>query len=441
MGVRPLQMPSFDPNPRPPLKIILPEGSSTSARQVLYCLGREDVVDILDPNPLCQCRFSRWVRKWYRCPHYAEDPLGYLQFLAERLRSDKYDVLLPTQEQVYLLSRVRDQLGRHVGLALPEFSALRQMQDKARFVQLLDDLDLPHPPTVVVRGAAELVRAKTFPCFVKLAHSTAGLGVHCVADRDELSQLIETLQRSDDCDEHSEILIQQPANGTLSVVFAIFQHGRMVAHQNTLVRLYGVGTNARESMDHPRVVADMERIGSHLNWHGAMFIEYFLDLATGDVQYLECNPRTGEMLNARLAGANLCEQLIRVSLGEEVEASLPPGETGVRSHQGFLIGLARALAGKSRWQILRERRAARAGRGFYEDSQDELTRPGEDWLSIFPNLGVMAQLAVSPSLAKGIVEKTVGNYSLPGAAARRIDQLTEAELASCFTNERGAGAT
>ena len=43
-------------------------------------------IDILDPSALCQCRFSRFVRRWYRCPSFATDPCGYLAFLGERLR-------------------------------------------------------------------------------------------------------------------------------------------------------------------------------------------------------------------------------------------------------------------------------------------------------------------------------------------------------------------
>ena len=106
------------------LKILMTEGSSISARQALYALGHRHTIDILDPSALCQCRFSRLVRRWYRCPSFAKDPRGYLAFLGERLRVGDYDVLFPPHEEVYLLSRVREQLSQQVALAIPAFDAV-----------------------------------------------------------------------------------------------------------------------------------------------------------------------------------------------------------------------------------------------------------------------------------------------------------------------------
>ena len=416
---------------RKPLRILVTEGSSTSARQALYSLQKGDVVDVLDPNPLCQCRFSRLIRSWRRCPNYARDPLGYLRFLVERLLSEDYDVLLPTHEQVYLLSRVREPLSRLVGLALPEFAALDRMQDKANFIRLLDELDLPHPPTMIVSGRDDLEHLAEFPCYIKTAHGTAGLGVHRVSHAEDLGRLADELERAGEFDGEAEFLIQQPAVGGLSVAFGVFQHGRMAAHHMTRVRKDGLGAMARESVNHPRVVDDMQRIARRLNWRGAFFLDYFYDEATGRRQYLEANPRIGETVNARLCGVNLCEQLIRISLGEEAPP-MPMGKTGVRSHQGYLLGLAAAMDGKSRWRILREVMRARRQRGFYENSEDELARPGEDWLSPLPAGAVVAQLVLRPQSARRIVRRAVDDYGLNGPAAKTIRELSEEQLAGCF---------
>ena len=153
-------------------KILMTEGSSLSARQSLYALGPWHTIDVFDPSALCQGRFSRYVRRWYRCPNFAKQPEDFLRFLVERLQDESYDVLLPTHEQVYLLSKYRDSFSKHVGLALPEFSSLQRMQDKAQFMHLLDELELPHPETAYVTTRSELERPWQFPCYIKLAHST-----------------------------------------------------------------------------------------------------------------------------------------------------------------------------------------------------------------------------------------------------------------------------
>ena len=416
---------------RRPVRILLPEGSSTSARQLLYCLRPDDVVDILDPNPLCQCRFALRCRRWYRCPRFACDPLGYLRFLVERLKAEKYDVLLPSHEQAYLLSRVGQRLGELVGLALPKFEALQRMQDKAEFIRLLDEIGFSHPPTTIVRWRDDLLRASEFPCFVKTAHGTAGLGVHEVVSREILERIANQLENVGYLNGNGEVLIQRPATGELSVAFAIFQRGRLVAHHMTRVRRYGVGNMARESVEHAGVADDLSQIGAYLNWHGALFMDYFFDEATGNRQYIEANPRLGELINARLCGANLCEQMIRVSLGEDVQP-LPIGKAGVRSHQGYLLGLATAMNGRSRAQVFGEVLRACCQHGDYKNSVDELVRPKEDIGSVLPAGVVLAQLAITPRCAQRIVHRAVEDYGLPGPAARAIAELPAERLAACF---------
>ncbi|MGA7497298.1 MAG: hypothetical protein WBX00_11260, partial [Isosphaeraceae bacterium] len=68
------------------MRIILSEGSSLSARQAISALGPTGArIEVCDPDPLCLGRFSRFVRAWHRCPRWNVDPVGYLQFLADRL--------------------------------------------------------------------------------------------------------------------------------------------------------------------------------------------------------------------------------------------------------------------------------------------------------------------------------------------------------------------
>ena len=91
------------------LKILMTEGASLSARHSLYTLGKQHQVDVIDPNPLCQCRFSSLAHRWRRSPHYAKQPEEFLRFLAKTLRDEHYDVVLPPHEQVFLaqpLSRI-----------------------------------------------------------------------------------------------------------------------------------------------------------------------------------------------------------------------------------------------------------------------------------------------------------------------------------------------
>jgi len=178
---------------------------------------------------------------------------------------------------------------------------------------------------------------------------------------------------------------------------------------------------ARVSATHRDVQSHLQTLGQHLDWHGAVFLDYFYDADQGP-QYIEANPRIGETVNATLSGVNLCEQLIRVSAGEPVEP-LPLGRTGVRSHSGFMILMAAAKEGATRRDLIRESWACLTNKGLYRSSEDELTRPRQDWLSLLPATATTLQLLVHPGRAKRLVNKAVENYSLPDAMVRKIQSL------------------
>jgi hypothetical protein len=75
------------------IRVLLSEGSSLTAREVVTCLGPLDVhLEVLDPDPLCLARFSRWVRAVHRCPRSGADPLGYLECVWQAVAERQIDV-------------------------------------------------------------------------------------------------------------------------------------------------------------------------------------------------------------------------------------------------------------------------------------------------------------------------------------------------------------
>jgi predicted ATP-grasp superfamily ATP-dependent carboligase len=405
------------------LRILLCEGSSLSARQTLYALGRTGAIfDVCDPQPLfCLARYSRYVRACYRCPPFALDPEGYRSFLCARLGAERYDVLLPVHDEVFLVARFQDDFRRRVGLAVPPFPALERLQSKSAFVRVLDELGLPHPPTTFVRTRAELRAACRFPCYLKLPYSTAGCGVWLVRDPAEAEGVADRLEAARILDGRSEVLVQQPAPGVLGVVQAVFQDGRLLAGHCYQARALGVGGSARARVSafHPPVLDQVAALGAFLGWHGAMALDYLWDTETGQPSYIDANPRIGETFNATQSGVNLAATLVQVAFGRPV-AALPPSRPGVRTHGVLMNLLAAAERGASRRALLAELVRGLLHRGLYAGSQDELTRPREDLLSALPPVFLVGQLLVTPRWAERIIHGTVDRYALTEKAARAI---------------------
>jgi len=415
------------------LRVLLSEGASLSARQAISALARTGAwIEICDPDPLCLGRLSRFVRAWHRCPPWNHDPTAYLRFLVRRLDVQRYDVLLATHDQAFLLSRFRDELRRRVGLALPTFAALERVQSKAEFLKVLDELGLPHPLTVLVRSRAELESKSSFPCYIKLPHSTAGCGVWLVRDKGELSTVADRLQAAGFLGGSLQILVQSPAPGGLRTIQAVYQHGGLVAAHLSCARAQGVGGSAyaRESVLDPRVIEHLAALGTHLGWHGGLCMDYIYDHETGHVSYIDANPRPGELMNATLSGLNLAELLVRVSLDREIHPRCTP-HAGVRTHSVVMGLMALAHEGATRRRLLAELRRAWRGSVPYDASQDEITRPREDMLSVIPAIYLTTRLLVRPSAAQRLVARTVDNYSLSEAAAETIRRLPSDLVGAC----------
>lgn len=408
-------------------RVLLSEGSSNSARQTLYGLGAGYTIDLIDPSPWCQCRFSSRVRRRIDCPKIAIDPIGYVRRVAELVSRGDYNVLFPTHEQVYAFSRFRDAFGRKVGLAVPDFDAIRRVQSKAEFAVLMDELGLPTPKTKIVESESELIAHDDFPCFLKVSHSTASLGVERITDTDHMRRTIARFSEAGVWRQGEPIVIQQPAPGRQSEVSAVFQNGRLVAAACADVLATGIGGGPalRRTAIHRPVLDHVARFGEALNWHGPLSLEYFYGESTQSPFYIECNPRIGESSNALAGGVNLCEASVKIAIGESVPR-LPDVNPGVTTHNGFIVTIANAYNGATRRELIRDLWRHWTRR---DGIASEMTRPREDIGSLIPATAVIAMLLFSPRRAKNLAQGTVDNYSLPHSAAEKIDRMSETDVA------------
>ena len=210
-----------------PLRVLVSEGSSTSAREAVTILGLSGHhVEVCDPSPWCLARFSRFVRKFHRCPGLRTDPAGYLAFVERLIATGRFDVLLPTHEQGFLFARVRQRLEGRIGLALPGFDSYRTAHSKAGFCRLLDQLKLPQPPTRIVTSAQALREAIRFPAVVKTSVGTASRGIWFVRHAGDLEDALRDLAASDAFAD--EVLVQDLIAGTTEKAQSVFCRGRML---------------------------------------------------------------------------------------------------------------------------------------------------------------------------------------------------------------------
>ena len=404
------------------MRILLSEGSSTSAREAVTLLGLAGYhVEICDPDPHCIARFSRFVRQFHRCPGLGLDPQGYVAFVAELVAARRFDVLLPIHEQGLALAKVREALTPNVALALPAFAAYEQAVSKAGFSRLLSELGLPQPRTQLIETPGEALAQDAFPLVLKSAFGTASRGVWIVRNHDELCAAVAQMRDEEAFQE--PVLVQEYIEASVEHAQAVFSEGEMLGMHayRQVARGAGGGDAIKESVHRPEVGEHLAVIGRHLHWHGALSVDYLAAETPTEIRYIDCNPRLVEPVNAVLAGHDLLDLVLKVSIGAK-PPPLPPGRPGVRTHLALQALLGCALRTRSRAALLRECWLLAARKGPYRGSQEELTPLRWDWASVAPTLVLASWLLIHPDAAASMAGQRWGDHLLNAKSVRLIRQ-------------------
>jgi predicted ATP-grasp superfamily ATP-dependent carboligase len=402
------------------LRVLLSEGSSTSAREAITVLGLAGhTVEVCDPSPVCLGRFSRFVSKLHRCPGLRDDPAGYLSFVEKLLAEQAFDVLLPVHEQGFVFARVKERFETRVGLALPAFASYRTAHSKAGFSRLLDELQLPQPATRIATSSSELRDAVRFPCVVKTSIGTASRGIWFVRDDDGLTQALQEFGAKDAF--AGEVLVQDLVAGATEKVQAIFSHGKLLGFHayRQIAAGAGGGEAIKQSVRRPKVRADVATIGERLGWHGALSVDVIMP-EQGSHLFIDCNPRLVEPMSAYLAGLDLVDLLLQVSRGEIPGGTLESRE-GVRTHLAMQALLGCAARSGTRREIFRECIHVAARRGPYADSVEELAPVRRDWISAVPLAMTALALLANPKLVGTLSKKGWGAHLLGIESVRLIE--------------------
>jgi len=401
------------------MKILLTDASGLTSRQVSTILSRKHhEVHVLSPPSLISLtKITSHTFKSHLVPAFSSSPYAWLDATLSILRSEKFDILFCTQEQVSTLS-AEAKLIQETGVkfAVPDFESLKRVMDKVSACKALSDAGLPQPESVVLDSSLETLSQceALLPGFVKTPIGTGSAGVRRAANSDDLASIVADFVAKGCFEDGGELLVQKEIQGDLLMVCGVFDHGRLRAWHACLRVREGTGGGASKKISLP-----LEIVGKHLQgfgwllkWHGALSFDAILE--GGRAWYIDINPRIVEPVNGLLAGVDLVEELLQVSLGNEIEQDTAPKHSieGIETHQLILAMLKAADEG--RIQLLGEVFKAVMGFHEYAGSREELTPLDGDVLWVSANLTVLflGLLVLGPWLVRRLSGDTISNYSL-----------------------------
>ncbi len=388
------------------MRVLLSDGSGLTARQCATRLSADGhVVDVVSPDPMCLCRFTRSVDRVHRVPPYGADPLTWLDAVLDVYRSGRFDVLFPTQEQVAVLSWAENRLEKAgVATAVPSFAALAAVQDKISASATLRRLGIPQPSSAIgVEGWAR------FPAFVKDPIGTASGGVRRVTTPAELRGAATG----------KPVLVQAGVDGPLIMCQSVFDHGSLVAfHANErTAEGAGGGASHKTSVSMPDARHWFEILGGDLCWHGALSAD--LILSDDGPVFIDVNPRLVEPQNAIFSGVDLVRAMMELADGGH-PAPQPEGRRGVATHQLLLSVLGVAQHGGGRLGVVGEILHAAQRNHHYLNSREELTPLSHDPKALVPLAIAAAATIAVPRSWSWFTSGSVSNYALTGEGWRQL---------------------
>lgn len=227
---------------------------------------------------------SKWIETCFLVPPPKFATRAFIDALAQHIARLGIDLLVPTCEEVFFLSRFQDQLG--CAVYCDSFDKLAAVHNKFRFHQMAQGLGIQVPETHLLRRREDL---ESFlptasdwvfkPVFSRFAAFTR-IG----AKAEQLADLRPSTERA--------WVAQRRIHGRELCSYGVADHGqlRVAACYEPLYRLKHSSGVYFEPIDHPGVRHFAEAFAKAWQFHGQLCFD-FIESADGALYVLECNPR------------------------------------------------------------------------------------------------------------------------------------------------------
>ncbi|WP_214326919.1 hypothetical protein [Nonomuraea sediminis] len=283
------------------------------------------------------CRASKAVDRTHPVPPPRQAPEAFADALVRIVKREGVDLVVPTCEEIFYVSRARDRLLEHCEVLAAPLDTLRRLHSKWEFIRLAESWGLPVPRTELGTWSHDGTPYVTKPEFSRFGTQVRFGG-----------PIPKTW------------VAQERLDGPQVCTYSVARDGRLAAHAAYAVDFTASGACVSfEPVDHPAAEEWVTTFVARLGFTG----QIAFDFVAGDrVLPLECNPRA-------TSGVHLLgDELTAALMGESRAVARPdPGKRAMIAMAMLSFGLAN----------VRSARDLRRWARFVATAEDVIATPGD----------------------------------------------------------------
>lgn len=298
-------------------------------------LGQHGVPVYVVDSETCMTQFSRFTKRFYRCPSVNDDDnfVAFLIDLATRNPDISGGVLFAsTDEQVRIFAQNRDRLAEHYLVSVPGWEVTKYLYDKRLTFSLAQEQHVPVPDTYVTNCEQEILALDlSYPLVVKPA-----ITPHMVSKTKKKAykaynhhELVSIYNQIAGIMDPGEILIQEfiPGNTkNLYSYFGYFKEGKpLIGYAARRLRQHPIEFGRSSTFVVSANIPELEKLATQLltgiGYTGMAEVEFMFDPKHSRFEFLEVNPRIWGWLNLSIfAGVDIPYVVYADLVGEAYSA-------------------------------------------------------------------------------------------------------------------------
>ncbi|HAY98522.1 MAG TPA: ATP-utilizing protein [Mesotoga sp.] len=264
--------------------------------------------------------YSRYLKGKFVYPSVSDDSEGFINEILEKTDEMKIDVIFPTFEEGFVISKYLHLFEGRVKVLVPSYDHIKLLHDKFTMTDYARSLGICVPRTALL-GEFE-PNGSSFPLIVKPRNQRSAEGIVRVTSSKEFEKISKAL-------DGKRFLVQEWKPPHQICTTGLAYNGKMIGnviYKN--VREYpesgGIGT-CRISIECDSVLRDVEKIVGNLNYSGFISTDFLYDKERDAYFLVDVNPRMSPgLLVAYCSGVDMVKAYMDLVTKNRAEQIMSP---------------------------------------------------------------------------------------------------------------------